>query len=244
MTILALTLAFAITALHLGTAEPAPANASPDAAAIPAAEAASPLVAETAKPAETVEQLKKAIIEKNIFRPARTLVSVPVKPLEETEQPPVFNAAPRTLKRPFKVLAFDRTEEGARVYLHFDNPSEDRMVKVGDVIEFVRILEITPPYIRCNYDGRDVRIDAGETSNDAYTRLMGLGSNYHLIGTTVRPEGSVARFYFPREGYYRTVEVGDVLGNAKVIAIERGRVHLRQEDGTEFNIKTTSFPQP
>ena len=191
-----------------------------------------------------LEDLKKAIIDKNIFRPARVPSSPIVTPAAEPEPGDPIDRAPRKLKRPFTVLGFVTKDDTDFVHLHFENPSGDRTVKAGYITEFVRVVEVTPPYIRCEYDGREVRIDAGETSDDAFTRLMGLGSEYFLITTTMTPTGKAARFYFPREDRQRTVEEGDLLGNAVIIRIDHGRVYLRHEDGYEFSIKTSTVPRP
>jgi len=189
-------------------------------------------------------QLKAAIIAKNIFHPARTPPPNIHPSSGQPEKLPPREPVLRMLKRPFTVKAFDRVGNVDRVHLHFENPPLDREVKLGETIEFVTIIEINPPYIRCDYDGREVRIDVGEGSDDALARLMGLGSDYHLIATTVTPTGRSARFHFPNEQRWYEVEQGDVLGNARVISIEHGRVRLQDKDGTEFTVRTGTVTRP
>lgn len=184
-----------------------------------------------------VAELKAAIIEKNIFRPARVVPPLAFRTSEQEETLP-RDLGPKRIKRLFTFVGFVRKDGVNYAHLHFDNPPENKMVSIDGIpIEFVTILEITPSYIRCDWDGREVRIDAGETSDDAYTRLRGLHSDYRLIGTTESPDGWSALFYFPSEDRSRNVEVGDQLGNAKVVEIEHGLVNLIDKDGTHITVK-------
>ena len=185
---------------------------------------------------EELAALKKAIIAKNVFRPARVAPRLNGSGLEL----PAQDLGPQRLVRRFKVMAFDRTAAGPQAYVHFENPAQDRKVTVGDVIETIRIVDIQPPYLRCDYAGREVRIAVGESSDDAWTRLQGFGSTYQLKGTTIGPEGTYAYFYFPSEGVYRWVEEGDVLGRARVQKIKREEVNLKHEDGYDITVKTTT----
>ncbi|MBN1437405.1 MAG: hypothetical protein JW936_10045 [Sedimentisphaerales bacterium] len=185
----------------------------------------------------SLDSLRDAIVAKNIFRPAR----VPASALYPVYDSPTEDIAPdllpARLNRSFSLIGFTTTNEGSFANIRLDNPSENRRVRVGDSIEFVRVLEVSPPYIRCDYEGRIVRIDVGESSDDAYSRLLGLGNDYVLLGTTVTPKGSSARFYFLAEDKELTVEVGDLLGNAQVISIIHGQVLLREPDGNEIIIR-------
>ena len=197
------------------------------------------LAAEQPKPETlTAEQMRQEIVKKNIFLPARIpeFSNVSSASYDIVSEEPIL----RPLDRPFRVRGFRLTDERAEAFLHFADHSEDRTVVAGDEIETVKVLKVEPPYLICDYSGREVRIAGGEGSRDAYLRLKGFGSDCHLIGTTVLLEGSFAQFYFPGEGIYRRVEEGDVLGNATVKKIEWGQVIVELTDGTLVPLKTTA----
>ena len=181
-----------------------------------------------------VAALKAAILQKDIFSPAK-VASVPVNVgVNETE----IDRGPRPLKRPFRVIGIQSTEEGRLVDLYFENPPETAQKKVGEVIEkTVTILAIEATFLRCEYAGLEVRIEQGETSNDALERLRGLEeSEYELIGTTLKEGGYVADIYLPGQERTRRIEVGEILGEATVIKIEKGRVTLIDPDGNQITI--------
>jgi len=125
--------------------------------------------ADSAIPA--VATMKSAILRKNIFKPGRI---PPVSGRENPTDPTVREIGPMSLDRPFTVLACDIINNEPQVHLQFGNPPAVRAYKVGDVIQFVvTILEIQPTFIRIKYDTKRVRIDKGETSDDALARLRG-----------------------------------------------------------------------
>jgi len=145
---------------------------------------------------------------------------------------------PQPLKRPFTVLGIRRTEDGQWADLWFDDPSRVEKVTVGDVIEKqVEVLEVGRTYLRVSYAGKEVRIGVGETSTDALERLRGFDSSYFLLGTHVMESGPVADVLILRDGTIRMVEEGDRLGEATVMQIEPGRVHLVDNDGAPFFIE-------
>ncbi|MCK5271024.1 MAG: hypothetical protein KAJ52_00545 [Sedimentisphaerales bacterium] len=191
---------------------------------------------ETAKAKATdVEWMKAAIIKKNIFKPER------VPPLLSRETGPELlmrEIWPMSLDRPFRVIACDTINDIPQVYLQFDNPPVVRSYKVKDVIQFtVTILEIKPTFIRCKYENKKVRIDKGETSDDALLRLRGFdGRDYEFKGTTVTDD--VAFVFFQIDGLAGLVraEVGDWLGQDQIVAIEPGMVTVRLENGEELYI--------
>ena len=181
-----------------------------------------------------VAALKSAILQKDIFSPAK-VASVPVS--VEVNEPEV-DSGPKALKRPFRVIGIQSTAEGRLVDLYFENPPEVAQKKVGEVIEkTVTILAIEPTFLRCEYAGLEVRIEQGETSNDALERLRGLEeSKYELIGTTLKDGGFVADIYLPRQNRTRRIEVGEILGEATVMKIEKGRVTLIDPEGNQITI--------
>lgn len=199
---------------------------------------------EKVKEAPTIAELKTAIIEKNIFQPTNVPI-VSFAHVPKTAKSAIDDSGPKRLVRPFTVLAFDETETGTRVWLEFDKPTERLAFKVNDMIEgMVKIVEIeSPTTIRCEYGGKPVRIDRGETSDDAFRRLgVGLSSNYYLRATT----GSTAWFYFPdfpQGNRLRAFKQGEILGNGKIVRIERGQVVLQSLfDNTIRTIKITMPP--
>ena len=186
-------------------------------------------------------QMKASIVKKNIFEPALT---APAGLPGDVEEPMLRELGPRRLQRPFRVIAFDSKGGEVQARLRFDNPPGDGVVKEGDALESIVILKISPPYMWVNYAGQEVRIAVDETSNDAYDRLRRTrGSDYKLLGTTIGPEGSFARFSFPG-GREHLVEEGEVLGNSRVIKISWGEVELQSLDGGEpFTVKTSTSPE-
>ena len=191
---------------------------------------------ETAKAKATdVERMEAAIIQKNIFKPGRV---PPLLPRETGPELSMREMWPMSLDRPFRVIACDTINDISQVYLQFDNPPVVRSYKVKDVIQFtVTILEIKPTFIRCKYENKKVRIDKGETSDDALLRLRGFdGRDYEFKGTTVTD--NIAFVFFQIYGLPGLVraEVGDWLGQDQIVAIEPGMVTVRLENGEELYI--------
>ena len=181
----------------------------------------------------TIAEMKKAIVQKNIFRPGRIL------PFSTREVKPEIlpsKKGPVKLDRPFKVIASESIKDVPHVYLQFPNPLEVRPVTVGEVIQFtVKILEIHPTYIRVTYDGKKVRIDVGETSDDALDRLNGYSeAAYTFKGITVTDEGAFALFQIKGRPRPVRVEVGDWLGNDQIIDIKSEVVTVRLAGGEEI----------
>ena len=208
----------------------------------PKSDTPSPKANGPAPPRASLQQLKAAIVEKNVFQPGRLASPVSTVPTV-SENPLLRDPSPQRLKRPFTVVAFDSTPGGDRAYLRFETAGGLLPVKAGQWIEFVQITEIIPPYIRCNYDGRQVLVAEGETSDDALDRLKGLPGNYVLIGTIIQPSIRAALFYFPALDRTYVVEQYTRLGNAQILRIEHGRVILQHQDGDEFSITPSSVPR-
>jgi len=197
----------------------------------PAPATSSVLVEKDKQP--TIEETKKAIVQKNIFRPGRML------PFYVREVKPEIlpsKKGPTKLDRPFKVIASEVIKDVPYVYLQFQNPLEVRPVTVGEVIQFtVKILEINPTYIRVKYDGKKVRIDVGVTSDDALERLKGYGeAAYTFKGITVTDEGAFALFQIKGRSRPVRVEVGDWLGNDQIINIKPDVVTVKLASGEEI----------
>lgn len=195
-----------------------------------------PAPTETAEAKATdVEWMKAAIIQKNIFKPGRI---PPLLPRETGPELSTREIWPMSLDRPFRVIACDTINDISQVYLQFDNPPAVRSYKVKDVIQFtVIILEIKPTFIRCKYGNKKVRIDKGETSDDALLRLRGFDNrDYEFKGTTVTDD--VAFAFFQIDGLPGLVraEVGDWLGQDQIVAIEPGMVTVILENGEEIYI--------
>ena len=191
---------------------------------------------ETAKTKITdVEQMKAAIIRKNIFKPERV---PPFLPRETGPELPMREIWPMSLDRPFRVIACDTINDIPQVYLQFDNPPVVRPYKVKDVIQFtVTILEIKPTFIRCKYENKKVRIDKGETSDDALLRLRGFdGRDYEFKGTTVTDNIAFVFFQIAGQPELVRAEVGDWLGRDQIVAIEPGMVTVILENGEEIYI--------
>ena len=181
-----------------------------------------------------MEELKKAIVEKNIFRPAKPIIPT------TSEDKLITSLGPEPLKNPFTLLGIRQTEQGMRADLASDKPTpRTEEVQVGHVIEdILTILAIEPTYLRCGYNSREVRIAVGDSSTDVWARLAGGEIEYILLGTTATPAGDyVAHIMVTNERTYRTVEVGDMLGDATVIVIEEGYVLLIDSLGNEISIR-------
>ena len=182
----------------------------------------------------SLEELKIAIITKNIFRPAKSITTL--APVENVTP----SLGPEPLRNPFKLLGIRETEQGMRADIWFKNPTPRyEEVAVNHVIEeVVTILAIEPTFIRCNFFGSEVRISVNESSTDAWMRLSSSNMiNYILLGTVQTDTGYEAHIKVIGEDAYRTVEVGDMLGDATVIIIEEGSVLLIDSDGNEISIR-------
>jgi hypothetical protein len=195
------------------------------------------------KPEMTAAEVKKQIVEKNIFAPARKQKKI------VAEQAPASPASKETglkkLKRPFVVKGVTQVGEQCQAYLYFEEPSEYRPVKVGDVIETIKILEIHMSYLMCDYAGRKVRIEVDEGSNDALARLVGHASGgYYLIGTTVGPSDTYALFFFPGESRPCKYRAGDMVSPTRqIVAIEPGKVILLDQDGDRITVEAGPPPK-
>ncbi len=191
---------------------------------------------QSAEPAQelTANQMINAIVQKNMFRPGREL---PPEPVIST-QVGVTEPRLKRLTRPFKLSAIDEIGGQPRAHLFFGNIR--RTVTVGEDIEFIRVkhINVRPPYIVCDYGPEEVRIDVGETSDDAMLRLVGFGNLYEFIGTQITDEKAYATVYI--DGKYHRVEAGEKLGNATIVRIENGKMWLRFEDGFEFDLEPSS----
>ena len=191
---------------------------------------------ETAKAKTTdVERMKATIIKKNIFKPGRI---PPLLPRETGPDLSMREIWPMSLDRPFRVIACDTINDIPQVYLQFDNPPVVRSYKVKDVIQFtVTILEIKPTFIRCKYENKKVRIDKGETSDDALLRLRGFdGRDYEFKGTTITDDVTFVFFQIAGRPELVRAEVGDWLGRDQIVAIEPGMVTVILENGEEIYI--------
>jgi len=189
--------------------------------------------------ATTPEEMIAAMVTKNIFKPAKTRPIIMNNVPENVKHEPASKKL--EFKRPFLVAGVYQTDEGARANLLFSNPTERRVVKAGDKIEFVTILEIIATCLICQYGQRQVRIGARETSDDVLAHLMGFSEDYELMATTVLDDESYAHFLI--QGRSQRVVEGDRLGEAEVVKIEDGKVRLRLEDGYEFDIKPSPMPK-
>jgi len=190
----------------------------------------------------TPAQWKAEIVKKNIFKPARTFPAMMPRPSSGLSSAEV---GPQKLTRPFVVIGVIRpSDDLPSALLLFDNPKEYRIVYVEDEIETIKVLGIEPTYLRCDYAGHEVRISVAESSDDALKRLRGMGSGgkYILMGTTVLPGETYARFSIPGESRYRKVTVGDMIGSDRVVRIESGKVHLVNPDGYAITVETSSAP--
>ena len=195
--------------------------------------------AEETKKEETapsaVQQMKEAILKKNIFSPARFVR--PALILEPTEIPPgpATDTGPKELEKPFVVVGITYLPEERWAYLSFiKEQGLRRKVVSGDIIETITVKEIMPTYLVCDYAGKEVRITQGESSSDAYRRLKGiLGGEYSLIGTT----DTAAQILIKGETRPRWFYVGNMLGNAQVVEIQPGRVILIDQYGEKKTLE-------
>jgi len=188
------------------------------------------------------EEYKIAIITKNIFRPAKSITAL------GPEENITGSLGPEPLRSPFELLGIRETEQGRRADLAFTNPTPRvEEVAVGHVIEndVVTIIAIEPTFIRCKFlsSGSDVRISVNETSTDAWKRLSSNKINYVLLGTVETDNGYEAHIKVVGEDDYRTVEVGDMLGDATVTIIDQGFVLLIDGDGNEISIRAPLLSQ-
>jgi len=185
----------------------------------------------------SVDDLKAAMVKKNIFRAAHIPMSTTSTNIGPVTDPKV--AGPRPLKRPFTVVGFSESAGETRSHLRFQNPDTPYIARAGDVFEETLWIDaIEPPYLICKWADREVRIAAGETSNDALKQLLGLTGKYSLIGTWAVADEWFAEIQLRGEGRWRRVEVGQMLGKALVVEIEPGKVIL-ELNGIEFAIEPT-----
>ena len=91
------------------------------------------------------------------------------------------------------------------------------------------ITEIHSTYIRCDYDGYDVKIDVGESSENARNRIMGFNKDFEFIGTTITESEAFAYIKIGNETL--RLEVGDALGESEIIRIEEGKLWIRHANG-------------
>ena len=192
------------------------------------------------------QQMIDAIVKKNMFKPARQPVGASRPKTEDV----IDKYGKRRLLNPFKLVGVDHTDAGSQAYLLEGASQIRRLVKQGDKIDYqtvmdvrivVEILEIKSAYIRCDYGGREVRIDVGETSNDAIERIWGYNNaDYVFIGTTIMDAESYAHVNI--NGRSRVLEVGDRLGEAEIIKIEKDKLRLRLINGYEYDIAPTLLP--
>lgn len=186
-------------------------------------------------PPSAVQQMKEAILKKNIFSPARFVR--PTLITESTEIPPgpSVDTGPKELEKPFVVVGITYLPEERWAYLSFiKEQGLRRKVVSGDVIETITVKEIMPTYLVCDYAGKEVRITQGESSSDAYRRVKGiLGGEYSLIGTT----DTAAQILIKGETRPRWFYVGNMLGNAQVVEIQPGRVILIDQYGEKKTLE-------
>ena len=181
------------------------------------------------------EDMIKAIAIKNIFKP---------KLVDNTNKRPMINSyniisGPEPLVRPFTLIGINIGEEKAMAQLLFSNPVDRKAATVDDVFETLTITEIHSTYIRCDYDGYDVKIDVGESSENARNRIMGFNKDFEFIGTTITDNEAFAYIKIGSETL--RLEVGDALGDSEIIRIEEGKLWIRHANGLEFAIDPTSL---
>ncbi|MBI9017877.1 MAG: hypothetical protein JEZ07_11525 [Phycisphaerae bacterium] len=181
-----------------------------------------------------IEEMKEALVAKNMFEPKKK-PQVSIMDKSDTNKK---EDERNKLNRPFKLVGFSGTDKQKVAHLLFENPSERRSVKVGELIEIVEIKEIHNTYIRCLYGKEAVRIDVGETSDDALKRLKGYGVDYELTAISVSNKEAFALVLI--DGRRWRVEVGDRLSDTTVVKIETGKVILRYDDGFEIAIEPTA----
>ena len=182
----------------------------------------------------TVDQMKKLIKDKNIFKPAK------VPPPSVSPDPGdirTITPGPKPLKKPFTVFGILAGEEEICAYLLFKDPDRLEKATEGQIFEnTLKIVAIEWPFLRCEYAGREVRIYQGESTQDALVRLRGFDGSYIVQGTRASEDTYVADVLILRDNTVKTIEEGDRLGDATVIGIEEGRLQMRSDDGTEFYI--------
>ena len=181
------------------------------------------------------KEMIKAIAAKNIFKP-KLVDAIPKRPMLNS-----FNiiSGPESLVRPFTLIGINIGEEKAMAQLLFSNPVDRKAATVDDVFETLTITEIHSTYIRCDYDGYDVKIDVGESSEDARNRIMGFNKDFEFIGTTLTENEAFAYIKIGTETL--RLEVGDALGESEIIRIEEGKLWIRHANGLEFAIDPTSL---
>ena len=186
--------------------------------------------------------MRQVILSRNIFEPAR---KAPPATIRSPGEPPA-EVGPQPLKRPFRVIGIRAVEGEIFADLLFEDPRENRTIEIGDVIETIKVIQIKPAALICRYAGSPVRIAVGETSDTALKRLLGTDttSEYYLMGTTVLKEEAYAQFYFPRDGRYVQVSIGDMLGGYRVVEIEPGRVFVEDSYGFQIPIEPITPPKP
>jgi hypothetical protein len=177
----------------------------------------------------TFEQMKAAIIKKNIFVPAKYVrPAAPAEASDSTTVSPILDTGPKELEKPFVVIGITYQQDEKWADLTFLKEQGRRKVKKGDVIETITIKDIFSTYLLCDYAGQEVRIGQGESSSDAYRRVKGImGGEYSLIGTS----DSAAHILIKGESRPRWFYVGNILGNAKVVEIQPGKVILIDQYG-------------
>ena len=181
------------------------------------------------------EEMIKAIAKKNIFKP-KLVDAMPKRQMINSYN---IISGPESLVRPFTLIGINIGEEKAMAQLLFTNPVDRKAATVNDVFETLMITEIHSTYIRCDYDGYDVKIDVGESSEDARNRIMGFNKDFEFIGTTITESEAFAYIKIGNETL--RLEVGDALGESEIIRIEEGKLWIRHANGLEFAIDPTSL---
>lgn len=177
----------------------------------------------------------KAITKKNIFKPALFSSTLP----KNITGIFTITSGPLPLVRPFTLIGINISDKETRAQLLFSNPVDRKAASVGEIIERITITEIASTYIRCNYDGYDVKIDVGESSEDARKRIMGFDKNFEFIGTTITDNEAFA--YVKIGNQLKRLEAGDALGESEIIRIEEGKLWIRHANGLEFAIDPSSL---
>ncbi|MBN2841932.1 MAG: hypothetical protein JXM68_02515 [Sedimentisphaerales bacterium] len=188
-----------------------------------------------ALPAIPKADMIKAITKKNIFKPA-LFSSVSTKNITGLF---TVTSGPLPLVRPFTLIGINISDKETRAQLLFSNPVDRKAASVGEIIERITITEIASTYIRCNYDGYDVKMDVGESSEDARKRIMGFDKNFEFIGTTITDSEAFA--YVKIGTQLKRLEAGDALGESEIIRIEEGKLWIRHANGLEFAIDPSSL---
>ncbi len=188
-----------------------------------------------ALPAIPKIEMIKAITKKNIFKPALFSSALP----KNITGIFTITSGPLPLVRPFTLIGINISDQETRAQLLFSNPVDRKAASVGEIIERITITEIASTYIRCNYDGYDVKIDVGESSEDARKRIMGFDKNFEFIGTTITDNEAFA--YVKIGNQLKRLEAGDALGESEIIRIEEGKLWIRHANGLEFAIDPSSL---